>query len=263
MATKPVSFAWSGEHLPDLAALRGYMERLGSVAWIRGVAIHHTWRPTVAQWRSAGGARYMASLERTYRQKRPAWNGGPALFIGTDGYWIGTPWTVAGVHAGECNKSHLGIEVVGDYDHREWEEPIRSLAFDAAAAVLLWKNLPVHEGTVKGHRECLPNKSCPGNAISMDMIRSRLRESVAQMRDAHAIRYTISAAGTNVRSVPRVERGTVLGKLARHTIIEGYPVVGTAPIGEKESTWIRFVYERQTAYVWNGLVEPITPKETA
>ena len=163
--------SWQIEYWPTVAAFVEHLSQYDPMVvcgWVEGVAYHHTWSPTVAQWR---GRRSMEVLGRFYRAK--GWSGGPHLFVGPDGIWQGTPLNEPGIHAGPCNPNHWGIEVVGDYDGAPWAEPIRSLGLGAGAALLHWRNLPI--SSVVGHRDCMPHqKTCPGSAINMELVRQDL-----------------------------------------------------------------------------------------
>lgn len=162
-----MALAWQLEHWPTVDAFIAHLAKHDPAVarWAVGVTVHHTVIPTVAQWR---GVKTMDGMRRHY--KGMGWSGAPHLFIGPDGIWQGTPLHLPGIHAGDCNDSHWGVEVVGDYDHGPWLEPINSLARGAITALYRWRGL-ADAATLKGHRECLPNKSCPGIAIDMDDLR--------------------------------------------------------------------------------------------
>src|ERR1041384_7528210 len=82
-------------------------------AWADGVTLHHTYTPTLDQWRG------MRSVEgtRNYYRDTLNWNAGPHLFLahGTgnpewDGIYQLTPLNQSGIHAGACNSHMWGIE---------------------------------------------------------------------------------------------------------------------------------------------------------
>ena len=157
--------------------LAGY-DPQATAPWAKGITLHHTYRPLASQW---VGEPSIKGLVATYLNKKPAWDRGPHLFIvagapaaANDGIWQFTPLNVPGIHAGPCNSSHWGLEVVGDYDRAPWPAPVAQLALGAGAALLRWHGLSVSPQTVRGHRDCLDNKSCPGKAIHMDDIRAAL-----------------------------------------------------------------------------------------
>jgi len=129
------------------------------------VVLHHTWRPTVAQWRGLtsmrGMQRYFAGL---------GWTAAPHLFAAPDGIWLFTPLREIGVHAGRGNGSFskgwytIGLEMVGDYDQERpsgavWEH---TLAILGGLSIRL--NIPPTK-LLKFHRD-YSSKSCPGRAVT-------------------------------------------------------------------------------------------------
>lgn len=171
-----MTFYWAGQHLRTIADFEAYLSGLPVPTWAKGATIHHTLKPRVEDWR---GKRTMDGIARHYRQTMK-WDRGPHLFLakGTpdrvnDGIWLGTPLTMTGIHAGVCNSSRIGIEVVGDYDNAPWSSPLADLVYGVLIALGKWAKFnPI---TTNGHRECLPNKSCPGNAINMNVVRAEVK----------------------------------------------------------------------------------------
>lgn len=158
------------------AYLQGYDPAIA--AWAQGVTLHHTAIPTLAQWRGLaslkGAMGYYIGLE---------WDAGPHLFLAKgspnpahDGIYQLTPLNMPGIHAGKCNSSMWGIEIVGRYDAAPWPAPLAEMVYGVTCALLNWRGLPAN---VKGHRECLPNKSCPGKAINMNTVRAEVARRLA------------------------------------------------------------------------------------
>lgn len=157
--------------------LSGYDPRI-TAPWAQGITYHHTYRPLASQW---VGVPSINGLVNTYKNKVPAWDRGPHLFIvhgatnpDHNGIWQFTPLNVPGIHAGACNAHFWGIEVCGDYDKAFWPDPVAQLALGAGAALLRWRGLSLSPETVKGHRDCLNNKSCPGWAVDLEHVRTLL-----------------------------------------------------------------------------------------
>ena len=152
----------------------------GVAPWARGVVIHHTWKPTGADWR---GVTSILSLARYYQTK--GWTAGPHLFICTDapnphnnGIFQMTPLNVRGIHAGRFNSSHWGIEVVGNFDLAPWNQEQTATTVNAAAALLLWRNLPANYATIRGHRETGSPKTCPGRMVDMNTVRTLIQGAI-------------------------------------------------------------------------------------
>lgn len=141
---------------------------------VDGVVVHHTWKPTLADWR---GETTMNGMLNYY--KRLGWNAGPHLFIAigspniaNDGIWQMTPLTTKGIHAGECNNTKWGIEVVGNYDIQPWSSAMRSVVYDVVAELMRKAEArSISLRNLKGHRECNSPKSCPGKMIDMNVVR--------------------------------------------------------------------------------------------
>lgn len=148
--------------------------------WATGVVIHHTWKPTVAQWH---GQKTMEGILQYYKNK--GWISAPHLFIVTgspisenDGIWQLTPINTPGTHAGAWNSTHWGIEVVGNYDNVEWATNTKELVISTAATLLAWRGISFKTATVLGHRETGSKKSCPGRKIDMYDIRSLIKQQL-------------------------------------------------------------------------------------
>lgn len=228
------AFRWAKRHFKTVQEFEAYVASLQRPLWLRGATVHHTWKPTVADWQREGGDHYMDVLERYYRDEvpnppnPPGWPAGPNLFIGPDGIWQGTPITEQGVHAGPCNSSHLSLEVVGDYDLVEWAEPIKSLALGALGVLVRhqWISIP----SINGHRDCLPNKSCPGNAIDMARVRQWVKETNEPRptdRQVIGVVHQSATRGAFIRSLNRNGGEMLLSEEEMHrvyTLCEWYGI---------------------------------------
>lgn len=167
-------FSWETTHYPSLAAYTAALLPFHKPDWIQAITIHHTAIPTRAQWH---GRATMEATKRYYIAK--GWSAGPHLFLAeltpdklNNGIWAATPLATPGIHAGACNVDHIGIEVVGAYDVAPWPYEVAELVYATCVTLMRWAKIA--PARVQGHRECLPNKSCPGRAIDMNQVRSEL-----------------------------------------------------------------------------------------
>lgn len=161
-------FAWQPINFKSVADFREFVA-INDISWAKGATLHHTWRPTRAQWH---GMATMNGMKKTFLENEEGtWDSGPNLFIAPDGIWQGTPITRSGIHAGKCNKDHLGIEIVGDYDVEPWPAQVQAVVFGVVDVILDKLDLDVTTESVNGHRECLHNKTCPGKMIDLDEVR--------------------------------------------------------------------------------------------
>lgn len=129
------------------------------------VVLHHTWRPTVAQWQGLtsmrGMQRYFAGL---------GWTAAPHLFAAPDGIWLFTPLREIGVHAGRGNGSFskgwytIGLEMVGDYDNARPSGAVWEHALAILGGLALRLKLPPAQ-LLKFHRD-YSTKTCPGRAVT-------------------------------------------------------------------------------------------------
>ena len=70
--------------------------------------------------------------------------------------------TIPGTHAGACNSVRFGCELVGDYQVRSIPMPLLTLASGAMAALHRYARLAT--ANVWAHRNCMPGRTCPGDA---------------------------------------------------------------------------------------------------
>lgn len=131
------------------------------------LVIHHTWKPDVDDWK---GQKSIDGLKKFYEDK--GWSAAPHLFIAEDGIWLFTPMNERGIHAGELNERSIGIEVVGDYDHKVWAGETKINAIGAINALI--GRLGLSDGDIHFHRE-VSEKSCPGRMINKNWLFSELR----------------------------------------------------------------------------------------
>jgi N-acetylmuramoyl-L-alanine amidase CwlA len=131
------------------------------------LVIHHTWKPTLKDWK---GQPTFLGIKRYYESK--GWSKGPHIFVAPDGIWLMTDMQKNGYHAGlKGNWRTIGIEVVGNYDHKKWDGVVK----DNALFVIntLQKRLDISDDKIMFHRDYSP-KSCPGNSISKEWLMREL-----------------------------------------------------------------------------------------
>lgn len=210
-----MAISWATTHYPDLAVLQAALPAVPD--WARGITIHHTWKPTQAQWR---GARSMEALRRFYAAK--GWTRGPHLFVAPDGIWGGTPLTVKGIHAGACNANSIGIEIVGDFDAEPWDNALAARLYPLFVALLHWER--GDETNLRGHRECLANKSCPGKAINLPGVRAIVGVQLFNRKfrvDTPAARVRARPTTQSARIGTLIATSTAPAHLVRGQALEG------------------------------------------
>lgn len=148
----------------SLSSFTSYLAGLPHPTWPRASTYHNTYSPTEAQWR---GKASMDSMQQTYVGK--GWTAGPHCFLALhcpnpadEGIWVMTPPTSIGVHAGDCNHDHFGIEVVGDFQSRQPSAAQQQLLIDTVAALHRWAAIGPN---LDAHRDCMADRTCPGQAF--------------------------------------------------------------------------------------------------
>lgn len=182
----PYPFDWSAERWGSVSDFAAHLSGLKVPSWFNHIVIHHTVKPVQVDWR---GTASMAALERYYRDsvvwydaagnQRRGWNSGPNLFVclGSpqpewDGIYQGTPVGHQGTHAGVCNSSSIGIEVVGNYDLSPWSGELHAFMIDLCVAICRWAKRPA--SIIVGHRDCNSPKTCPGSQIDLTSFRGQV-----------------------------------------------------------------------------------------
>ena len=134
--------------------------------WVRGITIHHTAAPNLAQRPNGFLETHMHNL-RSYYQGL-GWSAGPHFFIDEDQAWAFSPLTKPGIHAKSFNRSHIGIEMLGDYDREDpWSgRGLQVLTMTAAIVAELLRSLNLDPSAVNFHRDDpRTDKTCPGSRI--------------------------------------------------------------------------------------------------
>ena len=157
----------------------GFAEYVRDLAWHdpkpHRLFLHHTWKPTKAEWR---GMATMDAMHRYYRQqvwydaygrKQIGWTVFPHLFVAEDGIWLMNDLRVDGAGVAGHNRGALHCELIGDYD-RELPSG-EALANMVVVLNTLLDVLAIR--TVEFHRD-FSTKSCPGRAITKEWLGEQL-----------------------------------------------------------------------------------------
>lgn len=157
---------------------RSFNDYLGKGAarpkWIQGVTLHHCAEPSLAQRPRGLTAQHIENTADFYQRGR-GWDRGPHLFIDEDQIFGMTPLAQPGIHAVSYNRTHIGIEVLGDYDS---EDPLTGRGYQcwhtaalAVGSILRWLGAPEQAwpSLVTFHRDDpKTNKTCPGLKVHKD-----------------------------------------------------------------------------------------------
>lgn len=171
----------------DLPAFRAHLAGL-DLSWARGVCLHHTAMPDLSMRPKGWTIQHMRNLAHFYGTQL-GWSAGPHLFTDEDQVFGLSPLTAPGVHARAWNRTHIGIEALGDYDTESPDEgrgaQVWQTTIEAAAAILHRLGLPATGHTVKFHRDDpATSKTCPGELVDSDSVRKRIGAELARLTSA-------------------------------------------------------------------------------
>lgn len=132
------------------------------------VVLHHTWKPTIADWRGINSIR---GMQKYYAGL--GWSSGPHLYAAPDGIWLFTPMSQIGIHAGTGNSGRgwysLGLEMVGNYDSVRPSGAVWEFSKAIMGAISKRVGVPPRQ-LISLHRDYTNQKSCPGWAITKDWV---------------------------------------------------------------------------------------------
>ena len=155
----------------DRAGLRAKL-RSTDLSWCRGVTVHHTAYPDLGMRPKGWTIQHMRNLA-DYYGNRLGWSAGPHLFIDEGEAFGLSPMDARGVHARSFNRTHIGIEVLGNYDR--WQDSPQSGRGAACWTVAAWVCAEItaaigrDAGAINFHRDDpRTNKTCPGSAIDRE-----------------------------------------------------------------------------------------------
>jgi hypothetical protein len=136
------------------------------------VVLHHTWRPTVSEWR---GRASMLGMQTYYHGL--GWSSAPHIYVAPDGIWLATPMSDVGVHAGIGNSGYwlngqwsysIGLEMVGNYDY---QRPDGAVWENARAVMIgLSERLGIAPRQLISFHRDYGSKSCPGWAVKKEWV---------------------------------------------------------------------------------------------
>lgn len=243
MATK---FNWLGKSVGDAAGLAVFLQEYKPADWCKNLIIHNTVEPDEGDW---AGKKSMTGMGNFYRDTQK-WNGGPHFVAAPDGIWIGSEPNVMTVHSNICNDHAIAMEVVGFYDKRVWQNPIRAYAISGIAVILQWLGLGPE--ALLGHRDCGSPKTCPGASIDMNWVRH-----LTSLQMGLGPRWMqVMGDGTNVRTAPDRRTGRVVKQFHVGQVVP----VGALTIGDNVSGNPRWLWNADGTGFWHtSLARDVKP----
>ncbi|MHB9032095.1 MAG: peptidoglycan recognition protein family protein [Anaerolineae bacterium] len=161
------------------------------------IYLHHSYEPSVANWRGRESLLALKAYYETIRwtdstgQIHEGWTSGPHIFAAPDGIWLFTDLLKDGTHVAGHNHLTIGVVMVGNYNTYLPSGPV--LDNTVAALALLCNRLGIKPDDLRLHRED-EQTSCPGNLVTKAWLVPQVkvyaeREAVLQEAEAFAISY--------------------------------------------------------------------------
>ncbi len=158
-----VTFEQFRQHLSDVLVDRHVDE----------VIVHHTWKPTAADYR---GIETVRGVRRYHMQVRGWSDNGYHVMIGPSGeVFLCRPLRRAGAHVRGRNAHSIGVSFIANFDHEEPDEYAGlATGYRVVAALLERFDLPL--SAIRFHRE-FASKTCPGMKLFLTKFRHRVGEA--------------------------------------------------------------------------------------
>lgn len=159
----------------------GFVARVASLRWTdwrpQGIVLHNTGAPTLSQWAESGPAhdQRIANLERYYQGL--GWHAGPHFFVSRQHVSGFSNPLEPGVHSTCWNRTHLGIEMVGDYSSEAFDSGDGSQVRDMSIFALstLYPALHLDPHGLVFHRQCVADHhACPGSNVDQNTMIARV-----------------------------------------------------------------------------------------
>jgi hypothetical protein len=155
-------------HFTTIDLFAHYLSTLVPGKWFTKVCVHHTYLPNELTWK---GRSSMEGMLRFYVNQK-GWDRFPHVFAAADGIWVMNKLTEWGIHANAANDFTIGVEVVGYYDKKTWQDPIKQFAVGSIRELQKWGKLDIEDYVF--HREYNKSKTCPGVMITREYVTSEL-----------------------------------------------------------------------------------------
>jgi hypothetical protein len=151
-----------------------------------GIVLHHTWKPSAAQYQKDGTIRGI----QNYHMDDNKWSDiGYHFLIGPDGViYQGRPETVVGAHS-TPNTGKIGICLIGDFD--PGQDPVTAESYAALLDLMTWLTSEYGISTQEfyGHRD-YSTKSCPGDGVytRLNEIKAEVQRRLSQAQTPPPLR---------------------------------------------------------------------------
>lgn len=148
---------------------RAYVAGLRWTDWHpQGITLHNTGAPTLAQWVESGPLHEQRIVNLRHYYEGMGWHAGPAAFVSRTHITEFSGFLEPGVHSTCFNRTHIGIEMAGDFSTEAFDSGDGALVRDTAVFTLatLYHALGLDPRGLTFHRECVhDHHDCPGKHV--------------------------------------------------------------------------------------------------
>lgn len=166
-----------------------YAIRPGQMLWHPvGIVLHATGMPTLGMWQEMGPSHdaRLRNLERYYQGM--GWKHGPHAFVSREHINGFSALTDRGTHCSCHNSTHFGFEQVGNFNtgHDDYNSgdgaKVKGMAVWCMAVICRHFGIDP-ETHIIPHAECKRDghSQCPGNLVSMDEVRSKVKTTMGAL----------------------------------------------------------------------------------
>ncbi len=187
---------------------------------IRSVIVHHTWRPTAAEYRGLATIRAV----RQYHTNVRGWSdNGYHIMIGPPGdIFLCRPLRRAGAHCKGQNAHSVGVSYVANFDV---EDPADYPGLETGQRIVaaLLQRFGLGPEAVHFHRDYAP-KSCPGWNLKLDAYRDAVA-ALLQQATSGGVQVVLLPGSKVIECKARLEHGTTRVDLRPVAEALGYEVL--------------------------------------
>lgn len=146
-----------------LEQLRLHLSNLNVDRHVDEVVVHHTWKPSAADYRGVSTVRGV----RRYHMQVRGWsdNGYHVMIAPTGDLWLCRPMARSGAHVLNRNAHTIGVSYVANFDAQD-PATYEGLETGQRAVALICERFELRLTDVRFHRE-FASKSCPGHRLSL------------------------------------------------------------------------------------------------
>lgn len=164
---------------------------------IDAIHMHHTWRPSHAQYQ---GEASIDAMWRYHTQQNGWRDIAQHITIVPDGsIWTGRNWNLAPASAAGYNGNSMAgpfmFEMVGDFD--KGRDRLEGTQLDTVSGVIacVQEHFSLGPESLRFHRSMTNLKSCPGTAVELDQVKAAVEAARTALRSAGTARGAEAWAG--------------------------------------------------------------------